>query len=227
MERFNEAEVRSAMERRKSGEPVAYITGEKEFYGRTFSVSKGVLIPRPSTETLIKETLLFLKKPEKRVTEADTGIVILSAPLHPMPAEVIVDIGTGSGIIAITLVKEGVTQEMAAVDLSPDALKIAKANAQSHGTDDRITFAEGDGIAFVRQMTRPFLVVSNPPYIPSDENLEKGVRDFEPHLALFGGETGLDVTVPLVKAAKANTACAGIILEIRADQAETVEELLA
>lgn len=226
MERFPEAEFRTAAARRKSGEPVAYITGEKEFYGRTFAVSKGVLIPRPSTETLIGEALLFLKKPEAKVTEADTGIVILSKPLRSMVPEIIVDVGTGSGIIAITLLKEGFGGGMTAVDISESAIAAATANAERHGTVDRIEFVHGDATEVIGETAKPFLIVSNPPYIPSDENLEKGVRDFEPHEALFAGSEGLDVIIPLIKAAKANPRCSGVVLELRSDQIDAVRELL-
>lgn len=212
--------------RRSKGEPVAYITEKKEFYGREFTVSPSVLIPRPATEGLVGEALFFLKNPQTREEEVDSGISVLTAVLHPGTPKIIVDVGTGSGIIAITLALEGVTQKIIAVDTSEEALVIAKKNAEILRAYDKIEFALVDGIEHVKNLREPFMVVSNPPYIPNDEELERDVVDYEPHEALFAGDDGLDVIIPLVEAAKANKKCTGIVMELRTDQIEDVAALL-
>lgn len=212
--------------RRMKGEPIAYITEKKEFYGREFHVSPSVLIPRPATEGLVGEALFFLKNPQTREEEVDSGISVLTAVLHPGTPRIIVDVGTGSGAVAITLALEGVTQKIIAVDTSEEALVVAKKNAETLRAYDRIEFALVDGIEHVKNLREPFMVVSNPPYIPVGEELERDVVDFEPHEALFAGEDGLDVIIPLVEAAKANKKCTGIVMELRSDQVEAVASLL-
>lgn len=212
--------------RRMKGEPIAYITEKKEFYGREFLVSPSVLIPRPATEGLVGEALFFLKNPQTREEEVDSGISVLTAVLHPGTPRIIVDVGTGSGAVAITLALEGVTQKIIAVDTSEEALVVAKKNAETLRAYDKIEFALVDGIEHVKNLREPFMVVSNPPYIPVGEELERDVVDFEPHEALFAGEDGLDVIIPLVEAAKANKKCTGIVMELRSDQVEAVASLL-
>lgn len=212
------------LRRRRGGEPVAHLTGNREFYGRTFRVTKDTLVPRPATEMLVTEVLRFLREGRGAVTGADTDIAILSEPLHAATPELILDIGTGTGCIAVTLAKEGWTGALTAVDTSEGALSVAKENARTHGA--AITFVLGDGPAFVKTVTRPFLVVSNPPYIPSSITLEKDVQQFEPHEALFAGGRGLDVLLPLASAAAGNPRCTGIVLELRTDQVQEVKQAL-
>ncbi|MFC4769439.1 peptide chain release factor N(5)-glutamine methyltransferase [Effusibacillus consociatus] len=166
----------SWIERRLSGEPLQYIVGVQEFYGRDFHVNRSVLIPRPETEILIEEVL---KRREWWSTSARSPLIA--------------DIGTGSGAIAITLALEWPEAEICTVDLSPDAIRVAQDNARRLGADVR--FLQGD-------LTEPLLqnhlrldvLVSNPPYIPSKdiEALAIEVRGHEPHLALDGGEDGLE-----------------------------------
>ncbi len=228
-DRLNQKELqrfRLEEARRMKGEPIAYITEKKEFYGREFTVSPSVLIPRPATEGLVGEALFFLKNPQTREEEVDSGISVLTAVLHPGTPQIIVDVGTGSGAIAITLALEGVTQKIIAVDTSEEALVIAKKNAETLRAYDKIEFALVDGIEHVKNLREPFLVVSNPPYIPNGEELERDVVDYEPHEALFAGDDGLDVIIPLVEAAKANKKCTGIVMELRSDQIEDVASLL-
>lgn len=222
-----QTEFLGMVQRRTSGEPIAHITGMKEFYSRPFRVTPLVLIPRPSTEILVEEVLRFLKEPLGGILEADTGISILSVRFSSDQPVQVLDIGTGSGIIAITLRKEGWRGQITAIDLSPEALDIARENAEQHGLVDEIRFVEGDGAKLITEMKEPFLVVSNPPYIPEDTMLETDVVDHEPHLALFAGKSGTDVIIPLVKAARANPMCTGIVLELRTEQAGVVTELLA
>jgi release factor glutamine methyltransferase len=158
--------------RRGNHEPLQYIVGRQEFYGRDFFVREGVLIPRPETEILIEEICkrkgMFLRPP------------------------IIADVGTGSGAIAVTLALEWPEAQVWAIDLSPDALTIARENAERLGAN--VSFLQGDLLEPLRQTgLRVDLLVSNPPYIPSEEvsRLDREVRCFEPLLALDGGEDGL------------------------------------
>lgn len=154
---------------RMGGKPTQYITRQQEFYGRTFHVEPGVLIPRPETEHLIE--------------------AVLELPSIEGP---IVDVGSGSGCIAITLALE-LKRTVFAVDISGRALEIARGNAHQLGAD--VQFLEGDLLTAVGSAA---LVVSNPPYVPALDELAREVRDWEPELALFGGEDGLDVWRRLV-----------------------------
>lgn len=156
--------------RRAKGEPVAYIMGEKEFWSRRFKVGPGVLIPRPETELLVERA----------------KTLVGNQPLS------ILDIGTGSGVLGITLAAEYPLSRVTASDISEEALAYARENAAAHGVSDRVAFLSGDFFANVPQ--GPFdLIVSNPPYIATGEleNLPVSVKDFEPRGALDGGNEGL------------------------------------
>lgn len=207
-------------ERRKRGEPVAYITGEKEFYGRMFTVDPSTLIPRPATEVLIDASLKVLRGEEiAQVIDADTEIVIASDIWgDPSSVRMIADIGTGSGCIGITLACELPSFTVIATDISMDALHIAQKNAERHNVLDRISFVEGDALDPVMHITEPFLLVSNPPYIPESTTLMKDVQAFEPHTALFAGKEGTDVLEKIKTQAKAHPFCQGIIVECRKEQ---------
>ncbi|HEX6537814.1 MAG TPA: peptide chain release factor N(5)-glutamine methyltransferase, partial [Candidatus Dormibacteraeota bacterium] len=163
--------ARRLVRRRAGHEPVAYITGTREFYGRAFAVTPAVLIPRPETETIIEVALTTLRH------SRDT---------------VVADLGTGSGAIAVTLAAEVPELHVIAVDISAGALEVAGRNAVAHGVEDRVTLAEGD---WGGPLTSPVaMVVSNPPYVSTDElaATEPDVRDFEPEVALDGGRDGMD-----------------------------------
>lgn len=151
--------------------PVQHITGREWFFGYEFHVSPDVLIPRFETEELVANTLLLYDE------------VFDGSPVE------VLDIGTGSGCLAITLKLEEPTMTMTATDISPSALAVAQQNAQSLGAD--VTFLEGDLLEPVKGR-RFDVVVANPPYIPDDEYVETIVKDREPHIALFGGVDGLD-----------------------------------
>ncbi|MFA5800526.1 MAG: peptide chain release factor N(5)-glutamine methyltransferase [Candidatus Peribacteraceae bacterium] len=212
--------------RRKKGEPIAYITGEKEFFGRSFRVTTDVLIPRPATEGLVELALKYLSKPATVLTVLDSGIVGIAKVLHTGSWNTIVDIGTGSGCIAITLALEGRKERIIGVDTSPEALNIARENAERLGIRDRVTLACADGPGFVSGCMEPFVLIANPPYIPAETELHRSVRDFEPSAALFAGPDGLAVLRPLALAARNNPACKGIVLELREDQVDAIEDIL-
>ncbi len=180
-ERIGEAEYRAYLaliERRAAGEPVQYLTGHQEFYGLDFLVTPDVLIPRPETEFLIERVLNLVVGPEQ------------GSPL-------IVDVGTGSGCIAVTLGRHLPRARLIATDASHAALDVARANAKRHGVRDRIEFLEGDlfePLAGLALETAIDILVSNPPYV-NEENVEliqREVREWEPHQALFGGVDGMD-----------------------------------
>ena len=158
--------------RREVREPLAYILGEKEFYVRNFKVDANVLIPRPETEQLIDLCIQFAEQNH------------LSAPK-------ICDIGTGSGIIAITLDKELPDAQITATDIDPSVLKLARANAEAHNANIRFTLQDARD---ARTHLEDFdIIVSNPPYIRSQaiETLQPEVRDWEPRQALDGGHDGM------------------------------------
>ncbi|NIK79434.1 release factor glutamine methyltransferase [Paenibacillus castaneae] len=183
--------------RRKAlGEPVQYMIGEQWFYGRPFAVSPAVLIPRPETELLVEAVL---DAADLIWPSAAGGLAIAAGEQSPT----IVDVGTGSGAIAVTLAAQRHAWRVSASDLSPDALAVARTNAVRHEAADRITFVQGDLLMpFIprheqssnsHDLLRIDVLVSNPPYIPAADmaGLQREVRDYEPHLALEGGADGL------------------------------------
>lgn len=205
--------------RRKSGEPVSYITGKKEFFARTFSVTPAVLIPRPSTEQLIVSTVRFLKNPQDETREVDANVSVVARVLRPeLQPKMIVDVGTGSGCIAVTLALECPEMRVIATDISEEAIGIARENASRHGVSEKIEFLSGGELQPVGNLREPFLVVSNPPYVPSGAPLSREVRDFEPASALFGGPEGTDVLSRILLQAREHPFCAGILLECQTDQ---------
>lgn len=170
--------------RRVAREPLAYIIAEKEFWSRTFKVSKDVLIPRPETEFLLEKALAACKSPAEN-------------PEQPCK---ILDLGTGSGVIAIIMALELPAAKVTAIDYSYKALKIARYNAKKHKVADRIDFVNCDWFAGIAADAEFDAVISNPPYIArevlakpfgmSSASLQPEVGDFEPGLALDGGERG-------------------------------------
>lgn len=189
--------------RRRAGEPVAYLRGEREFYGRPFKVDRRVLVPRPETELLVQVAL-------ERTAH-------LSLDLRAL------DLCTGSGCVAVTLAKERPTARVLGTDLSDDALEVARLNAQRLGALPAVRFRRSDLFADLGPDAGPFdLVVANPPYVPETDRptLDRTVLDFEPHLALFAGEEGFDVIDPLIAGAPRVLAPGGVLaLEVGAGQA--------
>ena len=159
------------LERRVKKEPIAYIIGEKEFYSKTYKVNPSVLIPRPETELLVDETLELAKQ--------------IGSPL-------ILEIGTGSGCIAVTLASYCNQAKIVASDISQRALNVAKENVNKHSQNDKITLTKADMLSSFKNDSFD-IVVSNPPYITETQFdlLESEVKDFEPKIALTGGENGL------------------------------------
>jgi len=208
------------VQRRREGEPVAYILGYKEFYGRRFDVSGATLIPRPATELLTEEALKLLKGESiEAVTTIDTEIVAWAELKEDLrDIKLVIDIGTGSGCIGITIACERPDVHVIATDISADALKTAQTNASLLGVTDRITFREGSGLECVSDINEPFLLISNPPYIPLHYGLPIDVGAYEPLTALYAGEEGVDVLSPLIDAARKNEYCRGFIVECREEQ---------
>jgi release factor glutamine methyltransferase len=196
--------MRDLVRRRAQSEPVAYLVGHREFFALDFQVTPAVLIPRPDTETLVVELLDVAKH--------------LTAPR-------ILDVGTGSGCIAVAAAVNHPTTQVTATDLSDAALAVARQNAQCHHVLDRIRFLSGDLFGPVGQ-NEPFdVVVSNPPYIADRERetLQSDVRRYEPHSALFSGPTGLELLFRLIDEAPWHLTAGGtLILEISPEQAPSV-----
>ena len=193
--------------RRERREPVSYILGSREFWGVPFEVGPDVLIPRQETEFIVEEALSIVDKHS-----------------HPF----IIDVGTGSGCIAISLAREIPGARVVATDLSTDALSVAGRNAARHGVGDRITFVETsflDGID-----GNADLIVSNPPYVPSVSQLglTPEVRDYEPPVALFGGTDGLDALRSVLTGAAEKLAPGGwLVMEFGCGQDDCVSSLVA
>ena len=186
------------------GEPLAYITGKRSFYGLDFKVNKNVLIPRPETELMVEESIRWLgAHPQRRM---------------------VADIGTGSGVIAITIAKNIPDVRVMAIDVSPASLELAKGNAKEFRVDDSVQFKQNDLLSNI--VNKFDLILANLPYIPSLvlDGLE--VNRYEPRLALDGGENGLDYITKLLEQSQNNVlpgAC--IFLEIQYNQSIQVSNL--
>jgi release factor glutamine methyltransferase len=198
--------------RRMRREPVAYITGRKEFWSLDFVVSTEVLIPRPETELLVEVAL-------HRLTNA-----VSTTPI-------VLDLGTGSGIIAVCLAKERLDASIVAVDIAASALEVARINSRRHGVAERIDLVQGDLFAALGKEKPQFdLIVSNPPYIRTGELslLAPEISQWEPVIALDGGQDGMEYYRRIIGAAHEYLAPRGsIALEIGADMAVVVAALFS
>ena len=218
--------------RRAAGEPVQYLTGKQEFWGLEFEVTPAVLIPRPETEHVMEVALARLGERGIKI-HMDTG-----APRETLR---VADVGTGSGCLAIALAWELPHAEVFATDISTPALEVARRNAARHGVVDRIHFLQRDLLTGLENaepssegtphavpaptQNGPLydLIVSNPPYIANNEaaQLQREVRDHEPHAALFGGPTVIEMYQRLVDQARDLLRDRGIlVLELGHDSAE-------
>ena len=191
----------AALARRAAHEPVAYITGVREFWTREFEVDRSVLIPRPETELIVEA-----------VIERD----------HKRPR--ILDVGTGSGCLAVTLAAELPDAQVVATDVSADAITVARRNAERHGVSARVLFVLTN---LLDNLPSGFdIIVSNPPYVARASELPPDVIQYEPHTALYGGEDGLEAIRVLIRDARAHLAEGGLfVVEFGFGQAEQVTEL--
>jgi release factor glutamine methyltransferase len=223
-----------ALVQRSRGIPAQYITGHQEFWGMDLIVSPAVLIPRPETEHVV-ETVLGLIC-DRSVGTGRVGRTFLSDQSFPdssiqkrsADALRIIDVGTGSGSIALALAKELLQAEIHATDISPAALEIARANAARLQRESRIKFHEADLLAGIERNAFDF-VVSNPPYVGESEedSVQLEVRKFEPRNAVFAGPTGLEVIERLVPQAREVLKPGGwFVIEISGTIAPRIQELL-
>ena len=197
---------RTLVDRRCRREPVAYILGEREFWGRPFEVTRDVLIPRPETELIVEEALELF-------------------PAGRTP-RIIVDVGTGSGCLAVALALEFPEARVIATDISAAALDVARRNADSNGVAGRIDFRQGDLLEPVTEDAD--LIVSNPPYVASGDaqGLVPEVREHEPHVALFAGTDGLSLYAKLFPSAAKRLSPGGrLIVEVGYDQDARVAQI--
>jgi release factor glutamine methyltransferase len=202
------AVMRDLVQRRAAAEPVAYLIGRREFFSLDFEVTRDTLIPRPETETLVLEALELAK--------------VIESPR-------VLDVGTGTGCVAIALVKQRPGLEATAVDISEGALVVAARNAAKHGVQSRVTLLKSDLFGAIPATTRFHLIVSNPPYIGDEElaDLPPDVRLHEPHSALLAGPKGMTVLARLAREAAAYLEPDGwLLMELDPDQASAVESLL-
>jgi release factor glutamine methyltransferase len=194
----------AAITRRAHHEPVQHIVGKQEFYGRDFIVNRLVLIPRPETEHLVEAALAICPQPK-----------------------CVLDIGTGSGILAITLALELPGTTVTATDISTAALAVAQKNAQQLDAGERIQFVVSDLFAALDDEQFD-CIVSNPPYVATSEVLEPQVREYEPATALYAGEDGLTIYCRLIPEAVEHLAPGGhLLLEIGHGQRDSLQRLLA
>lgn len=211
LDREAEARFRQLARRRAAGEPLQYLTGEREFYGLAFAVGPAVLVPRPETEVLVEKALRW------------AGVCGTARPLR------FADVGTGSGCIGVTFARQRPCDRGWLIELSWEALAIARSNAHRHGVESRLEFVCGDLLSCF--VPRPVfdIILANPPYIPRAEidALPATVRDYEPRVALDGGESGLAAYERLVPQAARCLADGGrVFLEVGAGRAAAVAAVL-
>src|ERR1700677_1506501 len=205
-----------AVSQRASGIPAQYITGHQEFWGMDLIVSSAVLIPRPETEHLV-ETVLEI-----------VGARTADGAVDSVKKIRIVDVGTGSGSIALALATELPWAEIHATDISFAALEIARANAARHQLESRVQFSENDLLAGF-EINSFDIVVSNPPYVGESEEdqVQMEVRRFEPRTAVFAGPTGIEVIARLIPQARAALRVGGwLVMEVSGTIVEETKDLL-
>ncbi len=194
--------LKEGLEKLKQGLPVQYIVGNVDFYGNILKVNKNVLIPRFETETLVEKTIEYSKKNLKEPYK-------------------IIDLGTGSGAIAITL-KKHLNCSIDAIDISSEALKVAEENAKNNGAE--INFFQSNMLESVKD--KYDIIISNPPYIAHDENVEDIVKNNEPHIALYAKNNGLEFYQKILEKANKHLNKPGLIaLEIGANQGEKIKKI--
>ncbi len=202
-------QYREWISRRGKFEPLQYIIGKVEFYGLPFKVTRDVLIPRPETEILVEEVINYCK--------GKIGMKIL-------------DIGTGSGNMPIALAKHLTNAEIVTVDISLNAIEVAKENAQLNGVESKLAFIHSDVTLLEMEPEQYDIIISNPPYVSSEEypTLQKEIADYEPSIALTDEKDGLDYYRVISKKSKSFLKRGGaIFLEIGKGQKEDVENILS
>ena len=203
-----EKEFISYINERMNNRPIAYIVGNREFMGLDFYVKEGVLIPRPDTEILVEEVIELAK---------DKGDIN------------ILDIGTGSGAITVSLAKYLPNAKITSVDIEDIPLEVGRINAKSNEVEDRVKFIKSNLFENIDKDMKFDIIVSNPPYIKREvvETLDKQVKDYEPYTALEGGEDGLDFYREITKQSKLYLKENGILAyEVGHDQSEDVSKLM-
>jgi release factor glutamine methyltransferase len=213
------------IDRRASGEPLQYLTGHQEFWRAEFLVTPAVLIPRPETEHLIEAVLDLVHhfSPSAAAGAPSVG----AYPSPAVPSLKLIDVGTGSGAIAVTLARELPHAEVHAVDLSAAALEVARLNAQRLGA--HVNFTCSDVLADITRDASFDFVVSNPPYVGLNEadKVQDVVKHYEPHMAVFAGDHGLDVILRLIPQAFESLRPGGwLLMEIGYSQSSAVMALL-
>ncbi len=199
---LNKEKLKEGLEKLKQGLPVQYIVGNVDFYGSILKVNENVLIPRFETETLVEKTIEYSKK-------------YLNEPYK------IIDLGTGSGAIAITL-KKHLNSSVDAIDISKEALQIAKENAKNNAVE--INFFQSDMLENVKN--KYDIIISNPPYIAYDEEVEEIVKNNEPSIALYAKNNGLEFYEKILKKANNHLNKPGLIaFEIGVNQGESIKEI--
>ena len=222
-----ESRFEAALAERSRGVPAQYITGHQEFWGMDLIVTPAVLIPRPETEHLVETALKVLASDLVLQTPA-LGTETSKPEAQDSKTKVrIVDVGTGSGCIALALAKESPRAEIHATDISAAALEIARANAARHQLENRIHFHQTD---LLQGLKGPFdIMVSNPPYVGESEKdtVQLEVRKFEPRMAVFAGPTGTEVIARLIPQAWAALRPGGwLVMEISGTIVDRVRQLL-
>jgi release factor glutamine methyltransferase len=226
------ARYQAYLQERSRGVPAQYIVGHQEFWGLDFIVSPAVLIPRPETEHLVEATIELARNSTtetRRHGETPTNVKTTSTIETPNrgPRLKIIDVGTGSGAIALALAKELHDADITAVDISTEALAVARTNAARLELN-HVKFQQNDLLEGFEGTEFDF-VVSNPPYVGESEaeKVQLEVRKYEPHIAVFGGPEGLDAVRRLIPQAHAALAAGGwLLMEVGYSQSERVREML-
>ena len=214
---------RELVRRRGEGVPVAYLVGHREFYSLRLGVTPAVLIPRPETEHLVTLALDHAKSlaptgSARTGTPADNAVAQCPPPTPTLRPLKIADVGTGSGAIAVALAKHLPAVYpggclITAIDLSPDALDVARGNARDHGVDPQIEFVQGDLLDKLPAGSDFDMILSNPPYVSRGEyaDLDPTVRDHEPKMALLAGERGTEIIARLIDQAASRLVSGGLL----------------
>lgn len=237
------ARFKALVVRRRNGEPVAYLTGHREFWSLDFQVTPAVLIPRPETETLVAAAVEAAKdnvgaglkpaptrEPEQSLEEMEREQIPPHLEVHPKNESFRgLEIGVGSGAVIVALAKELPEMHWIGVDISAAALELAQDNARRHGVLKRVHLLKCDLLSAFKPQPSFDVLVANLPYVPQPEweQLPRDIKDFEPRQALLAGKDGLDLIRPLVQQAHQYIKAGGwVLLEVGDRQAEKVEGLM-